>query len=233
MNQQRAISNSKAAEMPNKRIHRLNLDRIAAQEDFELIQRLFLAPGRTRAVIAFCPVEEGSGCSWVVSRTARALARNLTQSICLVDADFRAPSQHRNFALSSPKGFAQSICESVPVRTLTQQISGSNLWVLPAGGVFADPYRLLLADRVRARLEELRQEFDYVLIDTPAASAGADATLIGKWTDGVVLVVEAGATRHERARRVRENIDALGIPVIGAVLNKRTYPIPDFLYQKL
>jgi protein-tyrosine kinase len=211
----------------------MKLEAVAAEQDFKLIQRLFVAPGRTRSAVAFCPIDQGSGCSWIVSRIARSIVRNLSQSVCVVDADFRSPSQHRNFALSSAKGFAQCIVESIPARSLCQQVSGTNLWVLPAGGVFADPYRLLMSERVTARIEELRKEFDYVLIDTPAAGPHADATLVGKWTDGLVLVVGADHTNHETAAGVRENVDALGIPILGAVLNERTYPIPEFLYRRL
>ena len=211
----------------------IKFEAIAADQDFKLVQRLFIAQARTHSVVAFCPVESGSGCSWVITRLARILSRSLSKSVCVVDADFRAPSQHRNFVLNSAKGFAQAIVESIPVRGLCQQVSGTSLWVLPSGGAFADPYRFLLADRLNARIQELRKEFDYVLIDTPAAGAYADATLIGRWTDGIVMVLGADRTRHETAIGVRENIDGLGIPVLGAVLNERSYPIPDCVYRRL
>ncbi len=230
---QQQLSTPKTVHVPVRPVPSAKFEAIASEQDFKLIQHLFVTPGRARGVIAFCPVDQGSGCSWIVSRLARAMAKNLSQSVCVVDADFRSSSQHRNFALSSAKGFAQSIVESIPVRGLCQQISGANLWVLPAGGVFADPYRMLLADRLKARIEELRKEFDYVLIDTPAAAAHIDAALIGKWTDGMVVVLGADRTRHEAAIGVRENIDALGVPVLGAVLNDRTYPVPEFLYRRL
>jgi capsular exopolysaccharide synthesis family protein len=209
------------------------LERMLAEEEFRLIQRLILFQEPAHRVFTFCPVEEGDGCSWVVSRLARALARNLTRSVCVVDADFRAPAQHRNFALNSPKGFAQLLVDSIPARSTAQQISNTNLWILPAGGAFADPYRLLLAERMHSRIEELRQEFDYVIIDTPAAAAHADVTLIAKWTDGIVLVAGSGSTRHQTALRVRESLQSAGAPLLGAVLNKRTYPIPDFIYERL
>lgn len=233
MSHPQITSTSKTVQVPVKPVLNLKLEAMAVEQDFKLIQRLFAAPGRKRVAVAFCPVDEGNGCSWIVNRVARALARNTSQSVCLVDADFRSPSQHRNFGLSSARGLAQSLVESIPVRSLCQQVLGTNLWVLPAGGIFADPYRLLLADRLSTRIEELRKEFDYVLIDAPAAGVHADAPLIGKWTDGMVLVLGADTTRHETAIGVRENVDALGIPVLGAVLNERSYPIPDFIYRKL
>ena len=110
----------------------INQQAIAAEEDVKLIQRLCLA-GKTPAVIAFSSVEPGSGCSWVVSRVARALVKHTTQSVCIIDADFRNPSQHRHFGINAQKGFAHAILGNTPVRSLVQQIPGNNLWLLPAG----------------------------------------------------------------------------------------------------
>jgi Mrp family chromosome partitioning ATPase len=57
--------------------------------------------------------------------------------------------------------------------------------------------------------------------------------LLSRWTDGVVLVLEANATRRDAARRVKEILDAANVSVLGVVLNNRTFPIPDVLYRRL
>jgi Mrp family chromosome partitioning ATPase len=57
--------------------------------------------------------------------------------------------------------------------------------------------------------------------------------LLSRWTDGVVLVLEANATRRDAARRVKEILDAAKVSVLGVVLNNRTFPIPDVLYRRL
>ena len=79
----------------------------------------------------------------------------------------------------------------------------------------------------------MRSHFDYVLVDTPPADSYADALLLGQMTDGIILVVGSHLTRRESARIAKESFDGAGIPVIGAVLNKRTYPIPEALYRIL
>jgi succinoglycan biosynthesis transport protein ExoP len=79
----------------------------------------------------------------------------------------------------------------------------------------------------------LREEFDHVLIDAPPLSQYADAISLGQLTDGLVLVLEANSTRRESAIKVMENVRRSNIQVLGAVLNKRTFPIPESLYHRL
>jgi Mrp family chromosome partitioning ATPase len=107
------------------------------------------------------------------------------------------------------------------------------VWFLSSGSLTPDSPNLLNSDRFKLRFEELRKEFDYVLIDAPSLTRYADATALGRLTDGLVLVLEANSTRKEAALRVMENLRAAQIPVLGAVLNKRTFPIPESLYQRL
>jgi Mrp family chromosome partitioning ATPase len=86
---------------------------------------------------------------------------------------------------------------------------------------------------MKERIAELRSAFDYVLIDAPPLNSYADAMVFGRLADGVVLVLEANATRREAAVRVTESLKATRIPVLGAVLNKRTFPIPSALYKRI
>jgi Mrp family chromosome partitioning ATPase len=70
-------------------------------------------------------------------------------------------------------------------------------------------------------------------MDTPPMSSYSDAALLGQLTDGVILVIDSASTRREPARIAKENLEAAKIPVLGAVLNRRTYPIPEALYRRL
>ena len=82
-------------------------------------------------------------------------------------------------------------------------------------------------------MEELRQAFRYVVVHTGSLWLNADAMLVSKWTDGVVLILEAHSTRRDTARRIKESLAAANARVLGVVLNNRTYPIPDTLYSRL
>jgi len=82
-------------------------------------------------------------------------------------------------------------------------------------------------------MTELRTQFDYVLIDTPAIASSNDATVLGSSTDGLVMVLKANSSRRESARGAIHDLRAAKVKVLGAVLNQRTFPIPQAIYDKL
>ena len=105
--------------------------------------------------------------------------------------------------------------------------------MITCGSKTTDPPSLLTSDGLLSRMTELRAEFDYVLVDGPPVNRYADATVLGKLADGVVLVVQANSTHREAARKAKETLAAANIRLLGAVLNKRTFPIPAALYRKI
>lgn len=92
---------------------------------------------------------------------------------------------------------------------------------------------LLNSDHLKFRLHELREEFNYIVVDAPALNLYADAVALGRIAEGLVVVVQADSTRRESALKALGSLRAANIETLGAVLNRRTFPIPDFLYRRL
>jgi len=107
------------------------------------------------------------------------------------------------------------------------------LWLLPCGSHAIDSPNLLSSERARERLAELRDEFSIVVIDTPPLTKYTDALAIGRLADGLVLVLEAENTRREAAQVAVTTLRSAKIPILGAVLNKRKFPIPGPIYKLL
>jgi len=209
---------------------------LADDEVMKLVQQVFIIPGSAQApgAVAFCGVYSGDGCSWVCAHAAEMLAEHGDGSVCIVDANLRTPSLHDYFRFENGKGFADGVKEEGrPMREFARRASGRHLWLITAGTVGREPNGSFNPVRLRARITELRSEFDHVLIDTPPVHSYGDAILLSQLTDGVVLVVGSNSTRREPARIAKESFEAAKIPILGAVLNKRTFPIPEALYRKL
>lgn len=212
----------------------LDLDAISREENMKLVQRLFLSPGsEAPRLVVFCGVESGDGSSWVCARASETLASQVKASVCLVDANLRTPFLHKYFGTDNLLGLADAVYQSGPVRDFAHQLNGGNLWVITCGSKTTDPHSLLASDGLRSRLAELRAEFDYVLVDGPPVNLYADTALLGKLADGVVLVVQANSTHREAARKAKESLESANVRLLGVVLNKRTFPIPEFLYRKI
>jgi Mrp family chromosome partitioning ATPase len=88
-------------------------------------------------------------------------------------------------------------------------------------------------DDLRSRVEQFRKEFDRILIDAPPLNLHGDGVALAQVADGLVLIVEAEATRRQAAQNVIRNLREAGVKVLGAVLNNRTFPIPEGLYRRL
>ena len=212
----------------------LNLDELAQEETLKLVQRVFLLQaGEPPRTVIFAGIDHGNGCSRVCARVAQVLAANIPGKVCLVDANLRSPSLPKYFGMTNHFGLTDALLQDGPISSFAKQIGAANLWLLSCGSLASDSANLLHSDRLKARLAEMRKEFDYVLIDTPPLSQYADAVSLGQLTDGVIFVLEANSTRRESAIKVMENLRASQVQVLGAVLNKREYPIPESVYHKL
>ncbi|HTW24418.1 MAG TPA: CpsD/CapB family tyrosine-protein kinase [Candidatus Baltobacteraceae bacterium] len=153
--------------------------------------------------------------------------------VCIVDADLRSPSLHDHFRVENSAGLAEAMKNSAPLESFVRAAWNHRLWFVSAGAINGDPTSGVNAARLRARISELRAAFDYVLVDAPPVGECGDGALLAQMTDGVVLVVGCNSTRRETAKAVKGSLEAAGVPILGTVLNKRTYPIPEALYRRL
>jgi capsular exopolysaccharide synthesis family protein len=223
-------TNGKAA----KSVSATEPDKLAREEMTRLVQQLFLgAEADSPRVVMFAGMDTGNGCSQICSEVARILASNTNGTVCLVDANLRAPALPEFFGVSNHFGLTDALAQEGAIRKYAKSVGPDNLWLLSCGGSTNDFSRLLNSEQMKARVMELRKEFDYVIVDVPALNESADAIALGQQVDGLVVVLEANSTRREAASKVVENLRAAKIRTLGAVLNKRTFPIPEALYQQL
>jgi Mrp family chromosome partitioning ATPase len=211
-----------------------SLDNAGTDEVRSLVQRVFLlAPGQAPHTVVFAGSEPGNGCSWICARTAEALARQVSGSVCLVDANLRAPGLHEQFGIPNHHGLSDALMHPDPIASFVTGLSPRNLSIVSCGSVPEGAHGLLTSNRMRARLNELRLMFDYVLIDASATNSSKEAIVLGSLADGVVLVLKANSSRKETARNAVQEFQAAKVRVLGAVLNQRTFPIPEAIYNKL
>ena len=200
-----------------------------------LVQRIFLqSSSQAPHMVVFAAVDHGDGCSQIAASAAESLAALAPHSsVCLVDANFRSPALPTIFGTTNYYGLTDALSEQCGIRYFVKPVCDETVWLLSSGPVSAASHNLLSTERMRERCSELRQEFDFVIIDAPPVARYADAIPLAKLSDGVVLVLAAESTRREAARMAVVNLRSERVQVLGAVLNKRTYPIPNRIYNKL
>jgi Mrp family chromosome partitioning ATPase len=199
----------------------------------KLVQRLFSRAGKIGAtkVVSFSGINRDDRSCWICARAGEILGEQEDTSVCMIDANLLSPQLHRQFGVANQKGLAEALTTKGPVRNFAIPLSGEKLWLIPSG-VVRPGFRPSM-ERYRERFTELRQAFDYILISAPPLSRETEATFMGQLADGIVLIVEANHSRRETVRRAKEQLESAHVRLLGAVLDQRTFPIPEQLYRRL
>ncbi len=204
-------------------------------EGFEMLKTNFLTryPGQSVKTILFSGVSDGSGASTLAAGFAAGLAKDSNTKVLLIDANFRRPNLHRLFEMPINEGLFDLLNKKEQMAFEIRRKGNDHLYVLTSGGTVANPTQLFKLSRFQRFIEKVRSNLDYVIIDSPSALAYPDAQMICPKLDGVVLVVEAGKTKRPVALRAKKIIEDAGGRILGTILNKREYYIPEWLYKRI
>jgi non-specific protein-tyrosine kinase len=137
--------------------------------------------------------------------------------VIVVDADLRRPGQHTLFGLDRDDGLATVLLgehAQLPLR----DTPAAGVRLLASGPMPANPLEVLGSRRFDQVLALARAQADFVLVDTPPAGALADAAVLAPRLEGMLLVVSAGRTRRDMARRAREQLERVHANLLGVVL---------------
>jgi capsular exopolysaccharide synthesis family protein len=192
-----------------------------------------LIPDATRKVIQFIGSRKGEGTSTVIREFARVSATKFGKMVLLLDADQYQPTQHLFFNIEPEYGWQEVVRDNGPIDKALYQIGETRLFISPSSQDFPSSSQIYSSLLIDVFWKKLKQRFDLILIDSPPATTSTDSFAISAKVDGVVLVVEAEKTRWPVAESVRDRIKRSGGNILGIILNKRRYYIPEFIYKHL
>lgn len=157
------------------------------------------------------------------STTLANLAVTVAQGgkkVVLVDADLRRPTQHQLFGLENNRGLSDMVRDDAMLaEPPLQETSIPNLKVLTSGHLPPNPAEILGSKRMGEILAALLQRADLILLDAPPVLAVTDAAVLSSKADGVVLVISAGKTKRESAKKAQAQLQKVNARILGAVLN--------------
>jgi succinoglycan biosynthesis transport protein ExoP len=151
--------------------------------------------------------------------------------VLLIDADLRRPSIHKTLGMGPRSGLSNVLTGSATLQqTITRSPILPNLSVLPAGTPPPNPAELLASTNMRDVLEELRGQYDHIVVDTPATLSVTDAVVLSPRADAIVLVIRSGQTTKQALRRSRDVLLQVNAKVSGVLLNAVDLSSPDYYY---
>jgi protein-tyrosine kinase len=183
-----------------------------------VIMRLYQDPTVRHAVAIISP-DSGDGKTYCAANLAASLAQ-LGGRTLLVDADMRAPRQHELFGLSNRSGLS-GILSGRSDSQVIQQVGGvPSLFVLPVGTTPPNPLELVERPAFGLLMRELMTKFDHVVVDTPAAAHGADASVIAARCGAALIVARRNATRIAWLQELVGSLAGSQVRMAGVVYNE-------------
>lgn len=205
--------------------------RLAIAEAYRSLRTaLLLSSAERLQVVAVTSAESGEGKTTTATNLAVVMAQ-LGRRVLLIDGDLRKPRLHEVFKVSNRFGVVNLLTsgggrlEEVFLRTAVP-----NLYLIPSGPIPPNPAELLASERMRELVRQVREAFDFVVIDTPPSLAVTDATLVGHLVDGMLLCFGAGKVPREEIRACRDRMLRGEVKMLGTVLNR--YRVEQGRYGK-
>lgn len=190
-------------------------------------------PGESIKTIMFTGAAHGGGATTTAVNFAKTLVRDHQVKVLLIDANMRTPNLRELFDIKNDEGLSDMVLNNGTGPYKVINCDPSYLFVLATGGNYVGPVGLFESERFDTFLKNAREEFDYVILDSAPLPSFAEARVLCEKVDGVVLVVESGKLRRHVALRAKKELEDAGAQILGVVLNKRKYHIPDWLYKRL
>ncbi len=173
-----------------------------------------LAASRTLLVTSARP---GEGKTLSAANVAISLA-GLNHRVLLIDADLRKPRLHEVFRVDQRPGLTD-VLRGKATHDAIHETKVPRLWLIPSGNPSRHAADLLGSQRFSQLIECFRQQFDWIVLDSPPVLPVTDACLMTRVASGVLFVVESGKTSRDIARAAVERLDAVGANLVGALLN--------------
>ena len=169
-------------------------------------------------IIMLTSAGPAEGKSTTVSNLAVAYAQN-DRKVLIIDADLRKPTMHHTFNRSNRWGLTNVLTGKTLLSDVIAETHVPNLHILPSGPIPPNPSEILASKRMTVILDELRNMYDLIIVDTPPALAVTDAQIMATRCDGVILVIYSGSTKRDAVVKVKANLEHVKANLIGAVLN--------------
>ena len=171
-------------------------------------------------VIGVTSALKHEGKSSLSFRLAKSFAA-LEKRTLYIDCDIRNSQTVSRYKIAKQcEGISEYLCGKTDLNSIIYATQDSCLDMILTGAVAPNPSELFSGDLFARMLKTVRQEYDYVIVDTPPVNAVIDGVLIANRCDGSILVVESGVTERIQVQRAKQQLEFAGVKLLGVVLNK-------------
>lgn len=199
---------------------------------------LLVSPGQLTAtdhpkLLGVVASRHGEGATTTAAVFASILVRRRGGRVVVVEANLRTPSFETAFGVKPAPGLVDLIQGQATLAEVAQATAVPNLFAIAAGQVTGTPATIFDSPALPAFFAQLREQFDFAIVDLPPVNVYGDALIVGPRLDAAIIVIEADATRVPDVERARRTLERCGVRFVGSVLNRQRNYIPNFLEEML
>jgi receptor protein-tyrosine kinase len=213
--------------------NRVGIERIALEqrdglaESFRATAASILSAGNNGAgprLLVVTSSQPTEGKTTIVSNLGIALAA-ISHKVLLIDGDMRRPRLHKLFDEANSWGLSDVLREKnaideLPIEVLAKKTSVPHLYLLPSGASTDNIFGLLYSGRMSRLMPLFREQFDYVIVDAPPCLEFADARIMARYAEELLLVVRANYTDRRTVQAAVQRLRLDGLPLMGIILNR-------------
>ena len=205
-------------------------------EQYKILRTNLLSlasPTRPVKAIGITSAIHSEGKTITALNLAITLARDLNKkSILLVDADMRRSRIHKILGIDKiDLGLSEYLQDGLSPDNALIKTGIDNLTLLAAGKPPRNPAELLSSHKMKELIGLLRNNFDYVIYDTPPVVPVTDPSVLGSQIDGMIMVIQAGRTQRNIITHAKHLLDQARVKTLGYVMTGVEYHLPQYLYR--
>ena len=199
-----------------------------------LLTRLQRLTQKRRLILQISSARSNEGSTTIPFLSGRTMAASNLGDFLLIDCDIYHPDLHTLAQAELSPGLLDLFRGTHKISEVIKETGIPHLYIIPLGKTIqVNQAQIMISQNIGPLLEELRSQYDCILIDSPPINLSSLAEIIGSYIDGTILVVKANYTRREVIQAAIRILEQAGITISGIILNERRYVIPDSIYRRL
>jgi len=168
-------------------------------------------------IIAITSSKYGEGKTFVAANLALVLSEG-NKRVILIDCDFRNPNIHKKFNISNITGLSETLMNGDNLSIAIREYN-KNFFVITAGKKPSNPSETLASKKMSDLLEELKKDYDYIILDTSPVLFLSDSQVVSNKSDGTILVVRSEKTKKYEIKETCDILKNINVNMIGVILN--------------
>lgn len=194
-----------------------------SREAINLLRENIQMAGFDVKMIAFTSPNAHEGKSTISFYLACSLIK-LNKKVLFLDCDIRNSNIKKNFHIrQNTVGLSEYLCGQISINDIIYQVKDSGLHMIFSGKAAPNPSELLSNELFLTLLDVLKENYEYVIVDTPPLNIVVDALIVSRKCDSTIIVVEAGETNRKDAINAQKRLEEAGVRIMGIVMNKSQY----------